>query len=265
MTDKAQMDMNEHNGDINNMINEGQNDTCAPCSRPSDCYTSDFFHLSNEDCMEGMKRYPDKHFDLAIVDPPYGLQSGTINRYNGGGIHTKSSVKFGSRFNMMDSYNNKKWDDSIPDESFFTELQRACKNWIIWGANYFNLPACRGFIVWDKEQTVDNFSHCELAYTSFDMPAKIFKCRNHGIFRDSEGIHPTQKPIRLYEWCLLKFAKPGGKILDTHLGSMSSVIACYNMGHHITGFELDEDYFKAGCERVKQHLKQQRLFDSGDV
>lgn len=221
-------------------------------------------NLMHGDCMEAMAKMPDKAYDLAIVDPPYGLQGG-INRFGGGGVHTKSSVKFGSRFNMAGSNSSKKWDTVTPSTEFFTELLRVSKNWIIWGANYFSLAPCRGFIVWDKMQTVDNFSAAELAYTSFDTPSKIFQYRNHGIFRDDIAIHPTQKPIKLYEWLLKNYAKPGDRILDTHLGSGSIAIACHNMGYDLDGYELDRDYYEAACKRLADHQRQGALFAPEEI
>lgn len=211
--------------------------------------------------MELMGEYPDKHFELAIVDPQYGLQNGK-NRYTGGGLHTKSSVKFGSRFKMADSCNSKKWDTVLCDDNYFNELFRVSTNQIIWGANYYKqLSPCRGFIIWDKQQTVDNFSACEYAYTSFDMPSRIFRFANHGIYQtDTIVIHPTQKPVALYEWLLTKYAKKGDKILDTHGGSMSIAIAAWNLGFDLTLCELDKNYFEAGKKRVEWHMKQKRLF-----
>lgn len=214
----------------------------------------------NVDCMGYMKTISDKHFDLAIIDPPYGLQKDK-NRYNGGGLHTKSCVKFGSRFNMGDSYNNKKWDNTLCDDYYFNELFRTSKNQIVWGANYYKqLTPCRGFIVWDKQQTVDNFSSCEYAFSSFDTPSKIFRLRNFGIFQtDKNVIHPTQKPVALYEWLLTKYAKKGDKILDTHMGSGSIAIACHNLGFDLTACELDKEYYDAAIKRINFHVAQKRL------
>ena len=211
--------------------------------------------------MDLMKEYPDKHFELAIVDPPYGLQNGK-NRYAGGGLHTKSSVKFGSRFKMADSYNGKRWDSNLCDDNYFNELFRVSKNQIIWGANYYKqLSPCRGFIIWDKQQAVDNFSACEYAYSSFDTPSRIYRLRNYGIFQtDKNVIHPTQKPVALYEWILTKYAKKGDKILDTHGGSMSIAIACHNLGFDLTACELDKDYYDAAMKRIEFHRAQKRLF-----
>ena len=225
-------------------------------------YNKGGIKIYHSNCMEAMAEMPDKAFELAITDPPYGLQSGN-SISNGGGLHSKSTVKFGSLFKMMDSYNNKKWDTETPSEKYFDELKRVSKNWIIWGANYFNLPPCRGFIVWDKIQTLDNFSACELAYTSFNMPSKIYKYAYAGfIGQTMKRIHPTEKPHNLYEWLLVNFAKSGDKILDTHLGSGSSAIAAYNLGFDFTGFELDEEYVDGAVKRLVEHQLQMKIFDN---
>lgn len=210
--------------------------------------------VTNEDCMSMMSRYPDKFFQLAIVDPPYGLQSGGRNMING-----NVKMKMGSRFSQADSYNTKKWDLQIPTDEYFVELFRVSNNQIIWGANYFNLPAYRCPIIWDKMMPITNFSAFELAYTSFDEPSKIFQLRQAG-FVGEYKIHPTQKPVALYSWLLKNYAKPGDKILDTHLGSGSSRIAAYKMGFDFYGCELDKDYFEAQEKRFKQAIAEP-LFD----
>jgi site-specific DNA-methyltransferase (adenine-specific) len=195
----------------------------------------------NMDCIEGMKQYPDNYFELAIVDPPYGIDinsSGRLGHYGGKG---------------------KNWDLEIPEEDYFAELNRVSKNQIIWGGNYFNLPPTRCFLIWDKQQPEDvSFASCELAWTSLNESAKTFYMRPQNA--DPYRIHPTQKPIKLYKWILTKYAKEGDKILDTHLGSGSSRIAAYDLGFEFTGFELDEDYFKASEKRFKQHTDQLTLF-----
>ncbi len=211
--------------------------------------------------MDLMKEFKDKHFDLAIVDTPYGLQE-VKNRYTGGGLHTKSTVKFGSCFNMGNDYNAKKWD-ARPSLEYFTELFRVSRNQIIWGANYFeHLPPCRGFIVWDKCQTVENFSACEYAYTSFDMPSKIIKILNHSLFAEEKPIHPTQKPKSLYNWLLTKFAKKGDKILDTHLGSGSIALACHDLGFDLIACEIDKEYYSGATKRIQFYQAQKKLFDT---
>lgn len=193
----------------------------------------------NMDCMEGMAKYPDKYFELAIVDPPYGIDinsSGRLGHYGGKG---------------------KKWDAGIPDENYFSELFRVSKNQIIWGGNYFNLPPTRCFLIWDKQQPEGvSFASCELAWTSFNESAKTFYKRPQGDSR----IHPTQKPVKLYEWLLTNYGRPADKILDTHLGSGSSRIAADKLGFDFTGFELDKDYFEASCKRFDNYKQQLILF-----
>jgi len=199
---------------------------------------------------------PDKAYDLAICDIPYGIES-AISK--GGGSHTKSSVKF----HQLYSENGKKWDRATAPDYFF-ELQRVSTNQIIFGANYYNMPACRGFIVYDKpEMRIHTMSDCEYAWTSFDRPAKIATIsRGFNTNKSMQRIHPTQKPVRLYQWLLKNYAKPWDRILDTHTGSMSIVIACIIMGYSITAYEIDKDYFKAGCDRVKRFLEQGDLLRS---
>ena len=196
--------------------------------------------LRNCDCMDLMKEFPDKYFDLAIVDPPYGI----LNKTKRGGDY---------KFNMKEY---SKWDIK-PDNDYFDELFRVSKNQIIWGGNYFGQLWARsqynkGFIIWDKNQpeTLNNFAMAEMAWSSLDRPSKIFR---YSVRKNRNKIHPTQKPTELYEWILKMYANPEDKILDTHLGSMSSVIACYDEKFDITGSELDPDYFKAGIERVAKH------------
>lgn len=212
----------------------------------------------NMDCMEFMRDKPDKFFDLAIVDPPYGInapkQSATpaqrkngIKSLNGGSGKLKGRKPNTSNFD---------WDNCTPDENYFYELERVSKNKIIWGGNYFDLPPTRGVICWDKCQPWENFSQWEMAWTSFDSVARIFKFDN----RTGDKIHPTQKPIQLYKWLLTNYAKPGDKILDTHLGSGSSRIAAYNMGFDFWGTELDPDYFAAMEKRFKEQTAQKSLF-----
>lgn len=202
----------------------------------------------NMDCMEAMRKMPDKCFDLAVVDPPYGLPKDSSNARG----NLKSRV--------FNSGNISRWD-TAPDEKYFSELFRVSKNQIIFGGNYFYLPPCRGFIVWDKLQPWENFSRCEYAWTSFNCPAKIFAFDN----RTGGKIHPTQKPIALYTWIFNHYAKPGDKILDTHLGSGSSRIAAYNAGLDFVGFEIDADYFRAQERRFAEHTAQCSLFVESEV
>jgi site-specific DNA-methyltransferase (adenine-specific) len=203
------------------------------------------------DCMEAMAEMPDKAFDLAVVDPPYGIEKQISI---GGGSHTKSSVKF----HQMYSENHKKWDKAVPDK-YFIELSRISTHQIVWGGNYYQLGFTRGFIVWDKpEMRIHTMSDCEFAWTNFDRPAKIIKIsrRTRGI-----SIHPTQKPVALYRWLLKNYAKPGDKILDTHLGSGSSAIAAYDLGFDFVGYEIDREYFEAAKDRLDRHMAQGRMFE----
>jgi site-specific DNA-methyltransferase (adenine-specific) len=208
----------------------------------------------NIDCMELMAKYPDKHFDLAIVDPPYGINIGTeIDRSrfrpNSSG---NSFVKYEAQ--MKD----KQWDKQIPDQSYFNELFRVSKNQIIWGGNYFieHLKKTRCFIVWDKQVFVPTMSRIELAYTSFKKHSQIFICPS----AQNNRFHATQKPVKLYEWILMKYAKPTDLILDTHVGSASSLIACESTGNTYVGCELDKDYYETSLKRLEDHCKQQKLF-----
>ncbi len=193
------------------------------------------------DCMDYMKDMPDNAFELAIVDPPYGINinsSGRLGHYGGKG---------------------KKWDSKTPDSEYFQELFRVSKNQIIWGGNYFNLPPTRCFIIWDKKQPENiSFASCEYAWTSFDASAKTFYLSPMNV--KGERIHPTQKPIALYKWLLKNYAKPGDKILDTHVGSGSSLIACHQMGFEYLGFEIDEGYYNKAVERIREHTAQLTLF-----
>jgi len=201
--------------------------------------------FENRDCMEGMSKYPDKYFDLAIVDPPYGIQA------------AKDSFGHWQRSRMI----KKDWDNSPPGRNYFKELMRITNNQIIWGGNYFGLPRTRGFIVWDKGAGFKgrDFAECEYAWTSFDKNAKIYS-RDPLVNRDYvDRIHPTQKPIDLYRWLLQKYADPGQIILDTHVGSASSLIACDQMGFDYVGFEIDKDYYDAACERIKRYRSQLKL------
>lgn len=213
--------------------------------------------LLNIDCMEYMATVPDKYFDLAIVDPPYGIGFGEFNRTN------KDSQ--GNRF-KADKYKNSNWDDATPDSKYFFELERISKNRIVWGGNYYFdlLGNSKGLICWYKHQPVNNFSDCEYAWTNIDKPAKVFDFKYYGNLEGnttaSEKIHPTQKPIALYKWLLHNYAKEGDKILDTHGGSMSSAIACHQMGFDLTLCELDKDYYEAGVKRFKEQTAQLIMF-----
>jgi len=202
----------------------------------------------NSDCVEGMKQYPDKTFHLAICDIPYGLGGKRLSAR--GGKHKNSP------FAVL--YKQSTQWDVLPNAEYFEQLFRVSRNQILFGANYFieYLHSTRGFIVWDKNQSMPTFSACELIWTSFDKPSKIFKKRSTDLLR----FHPTQKPVSLYEWLLINYAKTGDKILDSHLGSQSSRIACYKNGFDFTGFETDIDYFNQGNKRFENFTKQLTLF-----
>ena len=204
--------------------------------------------ITNEDCMDLMARYEDNYFDLAIVDPPYGIDIA-------------------------------KWDkiDLKPNDDYFKELFRVSKQQIVWGGNYFNLPTKRQWVCWDKSVVKAGFlgkrefDEFELAWTSIDGKCKMVKFSDIGNMSGFNGklkvdykmkpkIHPTQKHVKLYEWLLMNYAKENDKILDTHLGSGSIAIACHNLGYELTGCELDKDYYEAAMKRIEQHKQQQRLF-----
>ena len=210
----------------------------------------------NEDCIVGMKRYADKFFDLAIVDPPYGIDINNQSQGKGGGVARKID------------YTKKDWDKTAPEIIYFNELRRVSKNQIIWGANHFisRLPidsSC--WIVWDKDNGETDFADCELAWTSFKTAVRRFKWTWAGMrqqnMKDKEiRIHPTQKPIALYKWLLMNYASDGNLILDTHLGSGSSRIAAYDLGYDFTGFEIDPEYYEKQEKRFKDFVSQLRMF-----
>lgn len=199
----------------------------------------------NGDCMEYMKTMPDKYVDLCICDPPYGI-----------GINHNMGRRKGDKHS---DYKKVNWDNEIPTAEYFDELYRVSKNQIIWGANYFYMPPTKCFIIWRKPQISEgvSFSMCEYAWASFDSTSKEWI----GMSAENDRIHPTQKPVALYEWLLHNYAKQGDKILDTHVGSASSLIACYNMGFDYVGFELDKDYYESACKRIEENKAQIR-FDS---
>ena len=229
----------------------------------------------NMDCMDGMKQFPDKYFDLAIVDPPYG----------DGGAHGSDKTRAGSaeRSTVIDHLHSSQrkrerekvartggtwaskfgkkiisWD-TAPKQDYFQELFRVSRNQIIWGGNYFNLPPTRCFVIWKKLTISENFTMamCEYAWTSFNDNAKVFEYAP----QDKNRFHPTQKPIALYKWLLNRYAKEGDKILDTHVGSASSLIACRESGFQYVGFEIDEGYFKMAQKRLQAVEAQMNIFD----
>lgn len=235
--------------------------------------------LLNTDCMDYMATLPDKAFDLAIVDPPYGINAANMqmgshptrsrNDGHGSGPAVSTAQKLKGRLNQgsgkLKNRNLNKssfdWDNQIPPPEYFAELERVSVNQIIWGGNYFDLGPTRGVICWDKCQPWENFSQWEMAWTSFDKVARLFKYSNTGGNPDKmEKIHPTQKPVALYRWLLHNYAKPGDRILDTHLGSASSAIAAHQMGFDFVGTELDPDYYAASVKRYNNAILQTKLF-----
>ena len=219
------------------------------------------------DCMEGMKQFPDGYFELAIVDPPYGIdlkwnQLGKIGIRKDGSVRSNLDI---DRISCVE-YENKDWDRK-PDPEYFEELFRVSKKQIILGGNYFPLPLTAGWIVWDKKQSMPSLSKCELAWTSFLGHVEYFCHVWSGFHKGPESgktkrIHPTQKPVKLYKALLEHYAKPGDKILDTHVGSGSSLIACHDAGHDYVGFELDADYHAAASKRIEGHKTQMSILET---
>lgn len=214
--------------------------------------------LYNVDCVEYMKKCKDNQFDLAIVDPPYGIDGNSHRQNEGRGKLAKSK-----------KYHNALWYQEAPTKEYFEELKRVSKNQIIWGANHFieNIPFANSssWVVWDKVNGNTSFADCELAYTSFKSAVRKFEFRWSGMLQgDMKNkeirIHPTQKPVNLYKWLLSKYAEKGDLILDTHLGSGSIAIACDDMGFDLVGCEIDEKYYKDTLKRIKPFMNQQKLF-----
>ena len=231
----------------------------------------------NMDCMEGMKQFPDKFFDLAIVDPPYGNAiNPSVNNLRGGQQTGNSAEDSASGSPATICRTGGSWSkkyqkggifesdiriwDIAPDAAYFDELGRVSKNQIIWGGNYFDLPPTRCFLVWQKLTISEKFSMamCEYAWTSFNDNAKLFACAPQGTAKEKR-FHPTQKPIALYTWILNLYAKPGYKILDTHVGSASSLIACYRAGLEYWGFETHKGYYQKATERLETEKAQMRM------
>jgi len=230
--------------------------------------------LYNEDCLPAMLKMKDNQFDLAIVDPPYG-----IGRANNKLTIGKNKSRKNSFIKRTD-YKNKKWDNKSLNKAYFIELLRVSKNQIIWGANHFisKIPfdsSC--WIIWDKVESLETYSSGEMAWTSFNKPMKIVSLIHSGFkrgkkigknseikynkpFSGSMDIHPTQKPVELYIWILKNYTKEGDKILDTHLGSGSIAIACWDMGFDLTGYEIDKEYYEAACKRLEIHKQQLNIF-----
>jgi len=217
-------------------------------------YQTDLLDLRLMDCMDLMRDTPDGFYDLAIVDPPYGIGES-------GGKDSRNRVK-------SKSYQRKEWDNEAPPIQYFNELRRVSKHQIIWGANHFIERVMRGspaWIVWDKMNGECDFADAELAYSSFTTACRVFRFRWAGMLQGDMAnketrIHPTQKPVALYNWLLANYAKPGQRILDTHLGSGSHAIACHYFGAHLTATEIDPDYCAAACERIERETRQADMF-----
>ena len=212
-------------------------------------------NITNECNMALMARYEDNHFDLAIVDPPYGINQDKVQE----GLSNKKG--FTKNAGTYKEYHKTEWDNEIPKKEYFEELKRVSKNYIIWGGNYFNYVNDEGVVIWYKGNS-GNFKEGELAKTNINT-FKVYKySRADAYINDCDlKIHPTQKPVKLYEWLLDNYAKEGDKILDTHLGSGSIAIACHNRKFDLTDCELDKDYYEAAIKRLKQHQQQLTIFD----
>lgn len=208
-------------------------------------------NLYNEDCLQAMKAMQDNQFDLAIVDPPYGIDLANMNMGVG---KSKKAAKIENR-----KWKPKDWDKNTPNKEYFDELFRVSKNQIVWGGNYFELPPCYGYVIWDKKIPEGmSFSDCEMAWHSFKKAARMFR---YSAYLDKKSkFHPTQKPVALYKWLLDKYAKKGQTLLDTHLGSGSIAIACWDMGFDLTAYEIDKEYYDKACQRFEQHSKQIQLW-----
>jgi len=211
--------------------------------------------IYNEDCLQALKAMADKQFDLAIVDPPYGIGMDSTH------FKTKSSNA------KPNDYGKKDWDNAIPNKEYFNELLRVSRHQIVWGGNYFveNLTNSSCWVVWDKDNGNSIHADCELAWTSFKTGVKKVKWLWHGMRQQNmknkeKRIHPTQKPVALYRWLLYEFAKEGDKILDTHLGSGSIAIACWDMGYDLTAYEVDKEYYDNACKRLETHKAQLTLW-----
>lgn len=203
--------------------------------------------LLHTDCMDFMATLPDKAFDLAIVDPPYGIGVASLN--------------FGARDVRNESCDGKGWDNATPPDEYFTELKRVSCEQIIWGANYFNCFSNKhGAIIWDKQNPMPTSSQCEIASYSKHQRVAYYRQTWTNYVNTKGSVHPTEKPVKLYEWLLTNYAKPGQRILDTHLGSGSSAIAAHNLGFDFVGMELDADYYAAAVKRFEQHKSQGSLF-----
>jgi len=218
---------------------------------------TDKITITNEDNMELMARYPDNYFELAIVDPPYGIgEDGAKNHSRG-------------KLARVQKYTAKNWDNMPPSKEFFTELLRVSKNVIVWGANHFieNIPNANSssWVVWDKQNGDNDFADCELAWTSHKGAVRKYEFRWAGMLQGDmrnkeQRIHPTQKPVALYKFLLDRYGQEGYRILDTHLGSGSIALACHDYNFELTACELDAEYYLKAVDRIKNHVSQQKLF-----
>lgn len=220
---------------------------------------TDKITITNEDNMIMMSRYPDNYFDLAIVDPPYGINADKKN--------SKRELKSKKSESVSKDYGSQEWDSSVPNELYFNEVKRVSKKQIIWGVNYYPYSdlLIGGRLFWDKGVTMPTYSKGELAYISWLNSIDVVKIDWHGMIQNDMKnkeirIHPTQKPVALYKWLLDKYAKPVDKILDTHLGSGSIAIACHDYGFELTACELDSYYYDKAIQRIKNHTSQGKLF-----
>ena len=225
---------------------------------------SDKITITNEDNMALMARYPDGYFDLAIVDPPYGINADEAqNNAALQRIKANGKSKAGKGYKL---YKKSEWDNSIPNKGYFDELFRVSKNQIVWGGNYMTefLPSSMSWIIWDKGQRDFSLADGEMAWSSFHKAMRIFEFSRANCIKSNntmtEKFHPTAKPFELYKWILDKYAKPGDKILDTHLGSGSIAIACHDYDFELTACELDKEYYDNAVKRIKNHMAQQKLF-----
>lgn len=208
-------------------------------------------NLNLGDCMEAMREMKDNQYDLAIVDPPYGIDLANMNM---GAGKSKKASKIQNR-----KWKPKDWDKTTPTKKYFYELFRISKNQIIWGGNYFKLPSCYGYVIWDKKIPEGlSFSDCEMAWHSFKKAPKMFR---YSAYLDKKlKFHPTQKPVALYKWLLKNYANEGDKILDTHLGSGSIAIACHDLKFDLDAWEIDKEYYQATLKRYNNHKNQLQLF-----
>ena len=210
-------------------------------------------NINNIDCIEFMKTKPENYYDLAIVDPPYGI-----------GIDGQKESKCKNPKHNRKAHEHKGWDNATPTKEYFEELERVSKNQIIWGANYFVehlTKGTKGWIVWDKGQHGLTMSDCELAYSSFNKPSRVFVFNRGLIAQKGGSIHPTQKPVELYRYLLNEYAEKGNKILDTHCGSGSIAVACDDLGFDLDATEIDKEYFENSIKRLNQFRTQISMFN----